>query len=128
MLNFYTASEAQLASLDKVGAGTAKKLINLRNEVKHGLPDTVIIADLAEVRLSEAEWSNFIKEGKLSLEMPADFVEGATAGPTPAVTPKTEASGTLPGRAKPEDPVTMGMLKELMDQQSKNLDKTVLGI
>ena len=128
MLNFYTASEAQLASLDKVGAGTAKKLINLRNEVKHGMRDTVTVADLAAVRLSEAEWSNFIKEGKLSLEMPADFVEGATAGPVPAVKPKTEAAGTLSGGAKPEDPVTMGMLKELMEQQSKNLDKTVLGI
>ena len=60
--------------------------------------------------------------------MPADFVEGATAGPDPSLKPKIETAGTLPGGAKPEDPVTMGTLKELMDQQSNNLNKALRGL
>ena len=54
-MNIYTASDAGLTSLEKIGTETAKKLINVLNEVKHGLRAPLTPNDLAEVRLTEAE-------------------------------------------------------------------------
>ena len=53
-MNFYTATEAELTT-------TEKKLINLRNEVIHGVRGTLTPKDLAEARLTEGEWEEKIK-------------------------------------------------------------------
>ena len=61
-MNFYTASEADLASIEKVWETTAKKLLNLRNEVRIGTRPPVTVKDLAEVRLPVAEWQGKSRE------------------------------------------------------------------
>ena len=69
-MNIYTATEAELSTIEKIGSSSAKKLINLRNEVIHGVRGTLTPKDLAEVRLTEGEWEEKIKKGEISLEMP----------------------------------------------------------
>ena len=60
-MNFYTATEAELSTTEKIGASSAKKLINLRNEVVHGIRSTLTPKYLAEARLTEGEWEEKIK-------------------------------------------------------------------
>ena len=74
-MNIYTATESELTTLDKIGKETAKKLINLWNEVKHGMRAPLTPKDLAEVRLIETEWQDSIEKSIVSLDLPPDFVE-----------------------------------------------------
>ena len=50
-MNFYTWLREQLAALEKVGAATADKLIDLRDETITGLRDPLTVQDLSNIRL-----------------------------------------------------------------------------
>ena len=79
-MNIYTASEAELATLPKIGNDTAKKLVNLRNEVRHGMQKPLTPKDLAEVRLKESEWQENVDQGKIKLDLPPDYIEKGASG------------------------------------------------
>ena len=90
-MNIYTATESELTTLDKIGKETAKKLNNLRNEVKHGMRSSLMPKDLAEVRLTEAEWQDSIDKGNINLALPPVFVEkGAKSKPVTSEPVTTE--------------------------------------
>ena len=64
---FYTCTQADLESLNKVGPDTASKIIALRQRVIGGLDEPLQVADLAAVRLSVEEWQGFIDNDLLSI-------------------------------------------------------------
>lgn len=73
-MNIYTATEAELASIEKIGEVSAKKLINLRNEVRLNIRRPLTSEDLAEVRLTKRIWETKLEEGEVSLDLPPNFV------------------------------------------------------
>ena len=83
-MNIYTVTEPELGTTENNVASSAKKLINLINEVMHGVRGTLTPKDLAEVRLTEGEWEEKIEKGEISLEMPSGFkveIKEAIGGP-----------------------------------------------
>ena len=147
-MNFYTVTESELTTLEKIGKETAKKLINLRNEVKHGIRSSLTPKDLAEVRLTEADWQDSIDKGIVSLALPTEFVEkgakskSVTSEPVTAEYVKEQLTGvvnfvmhefgvgqtanteTLHGIEAKWDK-QMGEMSEKVAAQSENIEKVM---
>ena len=79
-MNFYTCSKEQLAALDKVGAATADKLLELRDEAIAGLRDPLTTQDLSNVRLKVDYWQDLINRNILDLTPPPNLLQPYVKG------------------------------------------------
>ena len=70
-INLYTCTQADLESLNKVGPGTAAKIIALRQEVIGGLGEPLQVADLAVIRLSVEGMAGILSSGYYQIPMEA---------------------------------------------------------
>ena len=68
MFNIYSCSIEDLLSIKNIGAVSAGKMIELKDEVLLESSPLITTKDLAEIRLDVETWDNLIKDGFLSLE------------------------------------------------------------
>ena len=66
-MNIYTCSLEQLADLDKVGTGTAIKIVELRDSVIEGQRDQITVKDLAAARLTVVYWQDLVYKNVLDI-------------------------------------------------------------
>ena len=66
-MNIYTCSQEQLADLEKVGTGTAIKIVGLRNSVIEGQRDPITVQDLAAARLTVEYWQELVDKKVLDI-------------------------------------------------------------
>ena len=76
--NIYDCSEADLATIPKIGAKTAKAIKDLVQEVKKEAPLTV--SDLAAVKYSEEFWTELLDKGTLSIDYTPASWDGTEKG------------------------------------------------
>ena len=74
-MNIYTVSSNDLATIANVGPSSAKKIVQLRDEVLAGKHAPITIQDLASIRLSVENWQSLIDNGTISIDLPP--VKGA---------------------------------------------------
>lgn len=84
-MNIYVASQNDLAACDKIGPQTAKRIIQLRDEVLSGAQAPLTVKELAAVRLSEEQWQAMIDDGIISIDLPEasaekEVTDGASVG------------------------------------------------
>ena len=79
-MNFYTCSKEQLAELEKVGAATAEKLVELRDEAIAGLREPLTVQDLSNVRLKVEYWQGLIDKNILELTPPPNLLQPYVKG------------------------------------------------
>ena len=93
----YTASQAETATLEKIGSGSTDKIIEFLEAALARDRDPITAKDLTEIRLPEEYWQNLIDTGVISLTMP------------PAAKPRTILETTK------DDLVTNADFKELQN-------------
>ena len=74
-MNIYTCSQEQLADLEKVGTGTAIKIVELRNSVIEGQHDPITVQDLAAARLTVEYWQELVDKNVLDINPPAGLLK-----------------------------------------------------
>ena len=79
-MNFYTCSKEQLAELEKVGAATVEKLVELRDEAIAGLREPLTVQDLSNVRLKVEYWQGLIDKNILELTPPPNLLQPCVKG------------------------------------------------
>ena len=70
MINIYTASEEELAGLEKNGKSSIQRIVELRARALTGKHEPLTVMDLAKIRLPANYWQGLIDAGTLSIQMP----------------------------------------------------------
>ena len=70
MINIYTASEEELAGLEKIGQSSIQRIVELRARALTGEHEPLTVMDLAKIRLPADYWQGLIDAGILSIQMP----------------------------------------------------------
>ena len=87
MLNIYTATAKEIAELEKIGSGSAEKIVELRDAVIAGFREPIVLKDLVKIRLGEDYWQTLITTGQLSIDLPA--------GANPKILPQETIADSL---------------------------------
>ena len=69
-MNIYTVSSNDLATIANVGPSSAKKIVQLRDEVLAGKHAPITVQNLASIRLSVENWQSLIDNGTISIDLP----------------------------------------------------------
>ena len=70
MINIYTASEEELAGLEKTGQSSIQRIVELCARALTGEIEPLTVMDLAKIRLPADYWQGLIDAGILSIQMP----------------------------------------------------------
>ena len=70
MINIYTASEEELAGLEKIGQSSIQRIVELRARALTGEHEPLTVMDLAKIGLPADYWQGLIDAGILSIQMP----------------------------------------------------------
>ena len=70
MLNIHTASEEELAVLEKIGQSSIQRVVELPARALTGKHEPLTVMDLARIRLLAEYWQGLIDAGTLSIQMP----------------------------------------------------------
>ena len=70
MINIYTASEEELAGLEKIDQSSIQRIVELPARALTGEHEPLTVMDLAKIRLPADYWQGLIDAGILSIQMP----------------------------------------------------------